>query len=212
LQPQQIAMLRQWIREGANWEDHWAFVAPKPQALPNVKRAAWPRQPLDRFILARLEKEGISPASEAEREALLRRVSFDLTGLPQRRKRFRLFSPIPHRTLTRSKSIAYLSHHTMENGGQACRSHGEPVTSMRRCCIYLGSIIASSIFPSKAWIRNSPASNPLECSRRCWRELSDLSAVLMRWLGSLGLPIDCTCRPRSTFVQWFWSRSSASGS
>jgi Protein of unknown function (DUF1553)/Protein of unknown function (DUF1549)/Planctomycete cytochrome C len=82
LQPQQIALLRQWIKEGAHWEDHWAFVAPKPQALPNVKRAAWPRQPLDRFILARLEKEGISPASEADKEALLRRVSFDLTGLP----------------------------------------------------------------------------------------------------------------------------------
>jgi hypothetical protein len=82
LQPQQIAVLRQWIKEGAHWEDHWAFVAPKPQALPNVKRAAWPRQPLDRFILARLEKEGISPAPEANKEALLRRVSFDLTGLP----------------------------------------------------------------------------------------------------------------------------------
>jgi len=79
---QQIALLRQWIKEGAQWEDHWAFVAPKPQALPAVKNTAWPKQPFDRFILARLEKEGLSPSQEANRAALLRRVSFDLTGLP----------------------------------------------------------------------------------------------------------------------------------
>ena len=58
LPPQQIALLRRWIKEGANWEDHWSFVAPKPQALPALKQAGWVRQPLDRFILARLEKEG----------------------------------------------------------------------------------------------------------------------------------------------------------
>src|SRR4051812_10865975 len=62
LPPRQIALLRQWIKEGAKWEDHWAFVAPKPQALPAVKQSAWTRQPLDRFILARLEKEGLPPS------------------------------------------------------------------------------------------------------------------------------------------------------
>jgi Protein of unknown function (DUF1549)/Protein of unknown function (DUF1553)/Planctomycete cytochrome C len=82
LPPQQISLLRQWIREGAKWKDHWAFVAPTPQPLPSVKRANWVRQPLDRFILARLEKEGIEPSSEADKATLLRRVSFDLTGLP----------------------------------------------------------------------------------------------------------------------------------
>jgi Protein of unknown function (DUF1553)/Protein of unknown function (DUF1549)/Planctomycete cytochrome C len=82
LSPQQIALLRQWIKQGAKWEDHWAFVAPKPQPLPAVKRSEWARQPLDRFILARLEKESLPPSPEADKVSLLRRVSLDLTGLP----------------------------------------------------------------------------------------------------------------------------------
>ena len=82
LSHQQIELLRRWIKQGAKWEDHWAFVAPKSQVLPAVKHSAWPRQPLDRFILARLEKEGLSPSPEADKSALLRRVSLDLTGLP----------------------------------------------------------------------------------------------------------------------------------
>ncbi len=82
LSPGQVALLRRWIKEGAKWEDHWAFVAPKPQPLPAVRRSEWPRQPLDRFILARLEKEGLAPSPETDKSALLRRVSLDLTGLP----------------------------------------------------------------------------------------------------------------------------------
>jgi Protein of unknown function (DUF1549)/Protein of unknown function (DUF1553)/Planctomycete cytochrome C len=82
LSSQQISLLRRWIKQGAKWEDYWAFVPPKPQALPHVKLASWVRQPLDRFILARLEKEGLRPAAEADKAELLRRVSFDLTGLP----------------------------------------------------------------------------------------------------------------------------------
>src|SRR5947199_886128 len=82
LTQQQIELLRQWIKEGAKWEDHWAFVVPKPQALPTVKRSDWVRQPLDRFILARLEKERLEPSPEADKAALLRRASLDLTGLP----------------------------------------------------------------------------------------------------------------------------------
>lgn len=82
LPPQQIDLLRRWIKQGAKWEDHWAFVAPKPQALPAVRRSDWLRQPLDRFVLARLEREGLSPSAEADKSGLLRRVSLDLTGLP----------------------------------------------------------------------------------------------------------------------------------
>jgi hypothetical protein len=82
LPPQQIDLLRRWIKQGAKWEDHWAFVAPKPQALPAVKQGDWPREPLDRFVLARLEREGLSPSPEADKSAWLRRVSLDLTGLP----------------------------------------------------------------------------------------------------------------------------------
>jgi Protein of unknown function (DUF1553)/Protein of unknown function (DUF1549)/Planctomycete cytochrome C len=82
LSAQQIELLRRWIKQGAKWEDHWAFIAPQPQALPPVKHGDWPRQPLDRFVLARLEKEGLRPSREADKSALLRRVSLDLTGLP----------------------------------------------------------------------------------------------------------------------------------
>ena len=82
LSPQQIDVLRRWIKQGAKWEDHWAFVPPRPREVPAVKHTDWPHQPLDRFILARLEREGLTPSPEADRSALLRRVSLDLTGLP----------------------------------------------------------------------------------------------------------------------------------
>jgi hypothetical protein len=82
LETREIDLLRRWIEEGARWQDHWAFVAPKRPLPPEVKRADWPRQPLDRFVLARLEQEGLSPSTEAAKTELLRRVSFDLTGLP----------------------------------------------------------------------------------------------------------------------------------
>lgn len=82
LEAREIDLLRQWIEEGAPWEDHWAFVAPKSATPPEVKLAQWPRQPLDRFVLERLEQEGLAPSPEATKEELLRRVSLDLTGLP----------------------------------------------------------------------------------------------------------------------------------
>jgi len=75
-------LLRRWIDEGAEYHPHWAFVAPKDQALPPVKLADWPRNGIDHFVLARLEAEGLAPAAEAERHVLLRRVTLDLTGLP----------------------------------------------------------------------------------------------------------------------------------
>jgi mono/diheme cytochrome c family protein len=79
LTPQQVETLRKWVDEGAKWGQHWAFV-PLPKEIPNPK----PRipNPIDGFILARLEKEGLTPAPEASQEAWLRRVTLDLTGLP----------------------------------------------------------------------------------------------------------------------------------
>jgi len=82
LSPEQISLLRRWIAEGAQWSDYWAFVPPKPQPLPTVIHANWVRQPLDRFILARLDRESLSPSAAASKTELLRRVSLDLTGLP----------------------------------------------------------------------------------------------------------------------------------
>jgi hypothetical protein len=82
LSPAQIATLRAWIDQGAPYAEHWAFVPPQRAALPTVRAAAWVRTPVDAFVLARLEAEKLQPMPEASRAALLRRVTFDLTGLP----------------------------------------------------------------------------------------------------------------------------------
>src|SRR5438094_725806 len=82
LTAEQIETLRRWVAQGGRYEPHWAFVAPKRPALPAGKDTAWPRNPIDRFILARLEQEGLRPSPEADRRTLIRRVSLDLTGLP----------------------------------------------------------------------------------------------------------------------------------
>jgi hypothetical protein len=82
LSPEEKQLLKQWIAEGAEYKVHWAFATPARPALQRVRQAAWPRNPLDDFILARLEKEGLPPTPEAERAALMRRVTLDLTGLP----------------------------------------------------------------------------------------------------------------------------------
>ncbi|HZU31657.1 MAG TPA: DUF1553 domain-containing protein [Candidatus Angelobacter sp.] len=78
----QIATIKRWIDEGAVWNEHWAYVAPKRPPVPDVKDKSWPRNAIDNFILSRLEREGLHPSPEADRATLLRRVSFDLTGLP----------------------------------------------------------------------------------------------------------------------------------
>ena len=82
LTDKQIALLRQWIEQGAAWDSHWAYTPPVRPELPAVGRTDWVRNPIDRFILARLEREGLKPSPEADKETLLRRVSYDLTGLP----------------------------------------------------------------------------------------------------------------------------------
>src|SRR5207253_1554519 len=64
------------------WEQHWSFVKPVRLPLPRVNNTAWPRNPIDRFILARLEARGWTPSPEADRATLIRRLSFDLIGLP----------------------------------------------------------------------------------------------------------------------------------
>ena len=78
----QIATMRKWIEQGAKWERHWAFVPPQRPAMPAVRNEKWARNPIDRLVLARLEREGLKPSPEADRATLLRRLSFDLTGLP----------------------------------------------------------------------------------------------------------------------------------
>ena len=78
----QISVLRQWIVQGGKYDAHWSFVPPKRPPLPAVRNAVWVKNPIDRFILARLDQEGLKPSPEADRAKLIRRLSFDLTGLP----------------------------------------------------------------------------------------------------------------------------------
>ncbi|CAN5731294.1 DUF1553 domain-containing protein [soil metagenome] len=87
LSDEQVRLLRVWIDQGADWPDleaptHWAYVPPERPALPTVGTVDWPSNPIDHFILARLESEGLAPAPEVDRARLIRRVSLDLTGLP----------------------------------------------------------------------------------------------------------------------------------
>ena len=79
---EQIELIRNWIDQGATWRGHWSFIAPERSALPAVKDTAFVKSPIDQFILARLEAEGLSPESKANRTTLIRRVTLDLTGLP----------------------------------------------------------------------------------------------------------------------------------
>ena len=82
LTDKQIALLTRWIDEGARWDSHWSFTAPVRPEPPAAKTAGWARNPIDQFIAARLEREGLRPSPEADKVTLLRRVTYDLTGLP----------------------------------------------------------------------------------------------------------------------------------
>ena len=94
LPAEEIELIRSWIEQGAEWPEgvgrgasegepkHWAFVAPKRPSLPQVEKSGWLVNAIDRFILARLERQGLSPSPQAERVTLLRRLSLDLIGLP----------------------------------------------------------------------------------------------------------------------------------
>ncbi|MBI1831282.1 MAG: DUF1549 domain-containing protein, partial [Planctomycetes bacterium] len=82
LSGEQKSILKRWIASGAKFEQHWAFVPPKALAVPKVKNAGWVRNPIDAFVLARLEKKGLQPSPQADPRTLLRRLSLDLIGLP----------------------------------------------------------------------------------------------------------------------------------
>jgi mono/diheme cytochrome c family protein len=93
LTSEQVGLIRRWIDDGALWSEdsaaasgperkHWAYIPPVRPSLPEVKNKAWVRNPIDQFVLARLEKEGLRPSPETDRGRLIRRLSLDLTGLP----------------------------------------------------------------------------------------------------------------------------------
>lgn len=82
LKPEQVAKIKTWIEQGAEYKVHWAFLPPQRPPIPAVGNPAWCRNAIDAFILARLEKEGLQPSPEADKAALIRRLSLDLIGLP----------------------------------------------------------------------------------------------------------------------------------
>ncbi len=82
LTDREIAILKRWIEQGADYKPHWSFIPPEKPELPEIKNAEWPENPIDYFVLEKLEQHGLQPSPETSREKLLRRVSFDLTGLP----------------------------------------------------------------------------------------------------------------------------------
>lgn len=89
--PDQVALIRQWIKDGANYEKHWSFVPPTKPNIPVVTNTAWGHNPIDNFILVSLENNGIIPSPIADKETLIRRVYIDLTGLPPHPKEIDAF-------------------------------------------------------------------------------------------------------------------------
>jgi len=82
ISPAQVAVLKRWIEQQAPWDEHWSFVPAVRRAVPEVKRADWPRTPIDRFVLAKLEAADVAPSPEADRVTFARRLHFDLLGRP----------------------------------------------------------------------------------------------------------------------------------
>jgi hypothetical protein len=82
LSQEQVALLQRWLKEGAKYDTHWAFKTPVKSSPPNIKHSAWALNTIDRFIAAEHEAQGLTPAPDAEKRTLIRRLSFDLTGLP----------------------------------------------------------------------------------------------------------------------------------
>ena len=82
LSTDEIALIRRWIDQGAEYDSHWAYQKPAPPPAPAVKAAAWPVSAIDQFILAGLEENGLAPAADADQRTVLRRLYFDIIGLP----------------------------------------------------------------------------------------------------------------------------------
>lgn len=88
----QKALLARWVEEGAPWQKHWSFISPVRSSLPLVKNRDWPLVPWDAIILSRIEHEGLQPSPAADKRALLRRVTLDLTGIPPTPKETKAFA------------------------------------------------------------------------------------------------------------------------
>ena len=157
LTDKQKELLRKWIASGAEYQAHWSFIAPTRPGIPKVKNAAWVRNPIDAFVLAKLEANGLAPAPEADRRTLARRLSLDLTGLPPTPELVDAFvadtSPNAYESLV---DTLMQSRHWGEHRGRywldAARfadTHGIHFDNYREMWTYRDSVIA-------AFNRNTP--------------------------------------------------------
>ena len=80
--PAEAELVKQWIAQGAQWKQHWAWVTPTMPKVPDVRNKAWPKNPIDNFVMAKLDAGKLKPSPEAAKTVLIRRVTYDLTGLP----------------------------------------------------------------------------------------------------------------------------------
>ena len=95
LSPREKALIEKWINQGAEYQTHWSFIPPAKPSPPDVKHASAVRNPIDTFVISKLETAGLSPAPMADRRTLIRRVSLDLTGLPPTPEEIRAFIADP---------------------------------------------------------------------------------------------------------------------
>jgi hypothetical protein len=149
--PHEIKILEQWVAQGAAWNDHWAFVTPRKPALPRPGNASWARGPIDHFIAAHLESEGLKPSAEADRVTLLRRVTLDLTGLPPTPKEVDDFladkSPdayekVVDRLLASPRYAEHMARHWLDNA-RFGDTHGLHLDNYRE------------IWPYRDWVLNA---------------------------------------------------------
>ncbi|MEM7475794.1 MAG: DUF1549 domain-containing protein, partial [Planctomycetota bacterium] len=91
LTQQEIALIEEWIEGGARWQEHWSFQKPDLQSVPYVQNRDWPRDPIDNFVMAKLEAAGASPVGVADRRVLIRRLYFDLHGVPPTYEQIKAF-------------------------------------------------------------------------------------------------------------------------
>ena len=110
--------MKKWIEQGAEWSDHWAFTTPVKPAIAQVKKSGWVKNPIDQYIQARLEKEGLSPAPAADKTTLLRRLSLDLIGLPPTWDEVRAFEADPDPAAF-AKAKGLIKEIAACNGGKA---------------------------------------------------------------------------------------------
>ncbi len=113
-------ILRRWVEQGAVYARHWSLVPPRSLPLPQVRETAWPRNGIDFWILAHLEKEGLRPSPEADRHLLLHRVSLDLRGLPPGPEEVDRFIHDSAPMLSRRPSTAFWLIQRMASGGREC--------------------------------------------------------------------------------------------